>query len=135
MRRGSGGSRKEKQRVNLQGYFALSCSVCGGASYLHDLWIEPSIFDFALVFFVEVAMASAWIRLTNRILAEIEWNKYLVFPFLAPIAVLIFLQVTHPQGISKALALVQVAFAMVLAFLAAGLRKEMDTSLDKGGSA
>jgi len=132
--RRSGRPRKGKQHADLWGYFALSCSVCGGASYIHDLWNEPSTFDFGLVLFVEVGMASAWIRLTNGILTEIEWNKFMFFPFLSPVAVLIFVEVMHPNADAKALALLQVAFAVVLALLAAGVRKEMAASLDKGGS-
>jgi hypothetical protein len=135
MKRVSDRSRKEKRQLELWGYFALSCSVCGGACYIHDLWNEASTFDFGLVFFFEVAMASAWIRLTSRILVEIEWNKYLVIPFFAPIAVLVFLQVMHPQVDGKALALIQIALVTVLAFMAGGMRKEMDASPDKGRSA
>ena len=135
MKRITGRSRKEKRQVDLLGYFALSCSVCGGACYIRELWNEPSTFDFGLILFIEVAMATAWIRLTNRILVEIEWNKYLVFPFVSPVAVLVFLQVLHPHVDAKILALMQIAFVAVLAFIAGGMKKEMDAGPDKGRSA
>jgi hypothetical protein len=132
----SGRSQKTMQHIDLFGYICVSSFMCGGATKLHDLWVQPSTFDFGFVIAVYLAVTSTWIGMTIRLLVEFEWNRFLFIPLFAPTALIVIAQVMNQQQLlSKCLAGFQIAFAGLFTLFAYFARRDDETDDSKGGSA
>jgi hypothetical protein len=127
-------SRRAKQPVDLLLYLILSSIVAGGASGIRDLWMGYGLVDFAIIIAGLLILAWPWIRSTNRVFTELKWSKYLIFPFLAPIALLLLVQLTHSEPDCEVLAFIQIGFAVILALFTFDGRRDAGRVDEKGSS-
>lgn len=125
---------RAKRPVDLLGYFMLSCTVSGFLNGIHYFWKGDSTFDFGFFTFVVLGTASAWIRMTVGLIAENEWNKFVILPFLFPGILQAASQFTQSQAYAKPLAGMQIAFASILALLTLGLRRQLFSQEGEDGS-
>jgi hypothetical protein len=120
-----GSANRAKRPTDLLGYLTLSCTVSGFLTGIHYFWNGNSTFDFGFFMFVVFGTAATWIRMTIGLIAENQWNRFTVLPFMLPGFLLAAFQFTQSQAYGKPLAGAQIAFAVILALLTRGLRKQL----------
>jgi hypothetical protein len=126
--------RESQKPIRLHFYFYLSVAVPAVLSGFRDLWISYGTADVGTLLCFLLLFAVLWIRGTLKILAEIGCSKIAIFPFLAPTALIIWLQVIRSTTYCRAIAFVQIAFALLLMYLSRGARSNSDSSQEGGDS-
>ena len=122
------------RRITLHFYFWLSVAVPAVLSGFHDLWINYGTADVGTLLCFSSLFSVLWIRGTLKILTEIGCSKVVIFPFLTPTALIVLLQLIRSTTYCRALAFVQIAFALLLMYFCREARSASNTSQEGGDS-